>query len=103
MFYRMCCSELGALQPSMQRVFFPFSRWRSGVRYSMLQCVAVCGSALQLLDLENLCVFRVDTLVCAAVCCSVLQCAATRALMGCSVLQCVAVVEWLQLPHAEGE
>jgi len=92
MFYRMCCSELCVLQPSMKRVFF-FLRWRSGVRYSILQCVAVCGSVLQLLNLKSLCVFRVDTLVCAAVCCSLLQCAATRAFMCCSVLQCVAVVE----------
>jgi len=49
---------------------------------SVLQCVKVCCSVL----LEVQCDGR-RTVVCAAVCCSVLQCVAVC----CSVLQCVAV------------
>jgi len=51
------------------------------VRCSVLQCVAVCCSALQCAAV------RCSVLQCVAVCCSALQCAAAR----CSVLQCVAV------------
>jgi len=47
----------------------------------VLQCVAVCCSALQCVAV------RCSVLQCIAVCCSALQCVAVR----CSVLQCVAV------------
>jgi len=55
---------------------------------SVLQCVAVCCSVLQLeYGLEGSNVFDVSGGVCVAVCYSVLQCVAVC----CSVLQCVAV------------
>ena len=58
------------------------------VCYSVLQCVAVCSSALQRgVSSEAACANAFGVLQCVAVCCSVLQCVAVC----CSILQCVAV------------
>ena len=66
----VCCSVLQYVAVFPKRAQAIQEPCKTGKR-SVLQCVAVCCSALQ----------------CVAVCCSVLQCAAVC----CSVLQCVAV------------
>jgi len=52
----------------------------------VVQCVAVCCSALQLLGIREITVCG-NVVKCVAVQCSVLQCVA----VWCHVLQCVAV------------
>jgi len=71
--------------------------WQCGtVRYSALQCVAVCRSVLQCDPEQRESVFSntkapSSVLHCVALCCSVLQCVVVCCNVSCSVLQCVAV------------
>jgi len=83
----VCCSVLQyvavccvAVCDKRTKFHLRFITERSLIRYSVLQCVAVCCSVLQ----------------CVAVCCSVLQCVAVC----CSMLQCVVLqcVTYAQIP-----
>jgi len=58
----------------------------TAVRRSVLQCVAVCCSAYQAPSTVNHGTHGCSALQCVAVCCSVLQCVAVC----CSVLQCMS-------------